>query len=129
MEGLADVSGVGGGVDGGDELPEIEGVSEVEVRAWREVWVEGDDGRVVGGEVVGDGVFACEPGGALARAVFILHDACDESLGEADDEGVAVLEDDVAVWGDVVLSEDFGDGLDGWVEVCGEHGVGGDWGG
>ena len=122
-EGGAGGGGGGWGVGGGDELPEVEGVAEVLVGAGGEGTVEGDDGCAVGGKVDGDGVFTGEPSVALARAIAIGDDAGDEGFAEAEDEGVAVLEDVATVRSVAEADGGFGGGADGeggghgWVGV------------
>lgn len=120
VECLANGRRGGFGIDGGNELPEVERVAEVLVRARWELGMEGNDGRTVPREVLGDGVFPSKPLAALARAVEVGHHARDESFREAQHQRAAVLQDLATVRRDAVSNRGFRCGTDGKIE--GGHG-------
>ena len=62
------------------------------VGARGQIRVQRNDGRAVGGEVLGDGVFARKPFRALAGTFDVLHHARDKGRGEPQHQGAGVLE-------------------------------------
>jgi hypothetical protein len=125
----ADFTRIRLGIRAGDEFPKIQRVAEMLMRAGWEVGMQRDDGRSVSREMLREGIFTGKPFGALSRAIAILHHAGHESLGEAQNEGAAVLQDVTTVRRDAVGEGGFRGGTDGkggiWhervVQFCGSQ--------
>ena len=116
IECLADHGRFGRSLGPGDELPEVEGISQVLMGAWRELRVHGDNRCAVTGKELCHGIFPDEPGGALSGAFEVGDDPGNERFREAEDQGAAVLQDVAAVGDAAVKRGCLLGGADGKVE-------------
>ncbi len=114
----ADHCRIGFAIDGGHELPEIQRVSQVFVRAWWQLGMQRDDGGCVPREMLRDRVFPLEPSGALAWAIEIRHNPGDQRFREPEHQRAAVLQDLTTVRCESVGDGRFGGGADGKVQFC-----------
>ncbi len=85
MQGFADHFWVGITSGGGNKLPKIHGEAEVFVWLWRNGRVERNDGGLVARKVCRNRNFSGIPFFALAWAVEVGDDSCDERLAQAED--------------------------------------------